>query len=142
MLGRILLTIDSLMLIILSPIMDYSPSHIFNPNWPPHAKFHNGQTITLSVLLGLATLFYAWRPAATAALKREYMLASALAGSAYWVAGLCAILYPGTAGLDPEFGGPGFPQGPLFALAAVFAVLGSWLDAPTAGSAGGKEKGR
>lgn len=82
-------------------------------------------------------MFYAWRPAATAALKREFMLASAFAGSAYWAAGLCAILYPGTAGLDPEFGGPGFPQAPIFALGAVFGVLGSWLDAPGAG----KEKG-
>lgn len=88
--------------------------------------------MTLSIFLGLATMFYAWRPAATAALKREFMLASAFTGSIYWVAGLCAILYPGTMGLDPEFGGPGFPQAPLFALAAVFGVLGSWLDAPGA----------
>ncbi|KAI1110713.1 hypothetical protein F5Y14DRAFT_454798 [Nemania sp. NC0429] len=137
MLGRILLTIDSLLLVIASPIADYSPSHIFNPNWPPHAKFHNGQTITMSVLLGLATAFYAWRPAATAALKREFMLAAAFTGSIYWLAGLAAILYPGTMGLDPEFGGPGFPQAPLFAAAAVFAVVGSWLDAPGAGKVKG-----
>lgn len=31
-------------------------------------------------------------------------------------------------GLDPEFGGPGFPQAPLFAFAAVCGVLGSWLE--------------
>ncbi|KAF2968555.1 hypothetical protein GQX73_g5041 [Xylaria multiplex] len=129
MLGRILLTIDSILLVVGAPIADYGPTHMFNPNWPPHAKFHNGQTINLSLLLGLATLFYTWRGAATPELKREFMLASAFTGSIYWIAGICSILYPGTMGLDPEFGGPGFPQAPLFAFAAVCALAGSWLEA-------------
>ncbi|KAI1423421.1 hypothetical protein F5Y12DRAFT_536247 [Xylaria sp. FL1777] len=136
MLGRILLTVDSLLLLLGAPIADYGPTHIFNPNWPPHAKFHNGQTINLSLLLGLATLFYAWRGAATPALKKEFMLVSAFTGSIYWIAGICAILYPGTMGLDPEFGGPGFPQAPVFTLGAVFGLVGSWLEAPA-----GKAKG-
>ncbi|KAI0399398.1 hypothetical protein F4802DRAFT_610906 [Xylaria palmicola] len=142
MLGRILLTIDGILLLFGAPIADYSHTHMLNPNWPPHAKFHNGQTIILSLLLGLATLFYTWRPAASSpALRREFRLASAFAGSIYWLAGLCAILFPGTMGLDPEFGGPGFPQAPLFALAAVCALLGSWLDAPPAAAAAVKTKG-
>ncbi|KAI0868824.1 hypothetical protein GGS24DRAFT_481050 [Hypoxylon argillaceum] len=136
MLGRVLLTIDGLLLFLGAPIADYGPTHMFNPNWPPHAKFHNGQTINLSLMLGLATMYYTWRGAATPALKREFMRAAALAGSAYWVAGIAAILYPGTMGLDPEFGGPGFPQAPLFAFAAGCALLGSWLDTP-----GVKDKG-
>lgn len=94
-------------------------------------------------MLGVATLFYAWRGTATTAvaLRREFALASALAGSAYWVAGLAAILYPGTMGLDPEFGGPGFPQAPLFAFAAGCALVGGWLEVPGAGDGGGKVKG-
>ncbi|KAI1748637.1 hypothetical protein F4782DRAFT_534207 [Xylaria castorea] len=131
MLGRILLTIDGLLLIIGAPVADYSHTHMLNPNWPPHAKFHNGQTINLSLLLGLATLFYTWRSAASPALQKEFRLVSAFTGSIYWIAGICAILYPGTMGLDPEFGGPGFPQAPLFGFAAVCALLGSWLDTPT-----------
>ncbi|KAI0096985.1 hypothetical protein GGR51DRAFT_553259 [Nemania sp. FL0031] len=136
MLGRILLTIDGILLLVGAPIADYGPTHMFNPNWPPHAKFHNGQTITLSLLLGVATMFYTWRGATSPQLKREFMGAAAFTGSIYWLAGLCAILYPGTMGLDPEFGGPGFPQAPLFGFAAGCALLGSWLDRP-----GGKEKG-
>jgi hypothetical protein len=27
--------------------------HMSNSRWPPHAKFHNGQTISLGVFLGL-----------------------------------------------------------------------------------------
>ncbi|KAI0203356.1 hypothetical protein F4808DRAFT_418388 [Astrocystis sublimbata] len=137
-LGQILLTLDSILLLVGAPIADYSPTHIFNPNWPPHAKFHNGQTINLSLLLGLATLFYTWRPAASPALHREFRLMSAFTGSIYWLSGCAAILYPGTMGLDPEFGGPGFPQAPLFVAAAVFGVVGSWLDAPGVGEGGRK----
>ena len=36
--GRILLTIDAVGLIFGAPIADYNHTHIFNPNWPPHAK--------------------------------------------------------------------------------------------------------
>ncbi|KAI3320860.1 hypothetical protein HD806DRAFT_220357 [Xylariaceae sp. AK1471] len=132
MLGRILLTIDGLMLLFGAPIADYNHTHMLNPNWPPHAKFHNGQTINLSVLLGLATMYYTWRSAPTPTLKQEFMLISAFTGSIYWIAGMAAILYPGTMGLDPEFGGPGFPQAPLFAFAAVCGLFGSWLNASSA----------
>ncbi|KAI0008741.1 hypothetical protein F4779DRAFT_419158 [Xylariaceae sp. FL0662B] len=128
MLGRVLLTLDSISLILGAPIADYNHTHIFNPRWPPHAKFHNGQTITLSVLLGLATLYYTWRKPETPLLRREYMRMAAITGSIYWLAGLSAILYPGTMGLDPEFGGPGFPQAWIFTLSTIFGLVGSWLN--------------
>jgi hypothetical protein len=47
-------------------------------------------------------------------------------GTIYWIGGLAAILYPGTAGLDPEFGGPGFPQAPFFIALGGMGIAG-WL---------------
>ena len=85
--------------------------------------------MNLSMLLGLATLFYAWRPAATPRLRQEFAGIAAFLGSIYWAAGLAAILYPGTMGLDPEFGGPGFPQAPLFVGFLSCALAGSYLRA-------------
>jgi hypothetical protein len=152
MLGKILLTLTALALIVLTPMADYSDTHIFNPRWPPHAKlfffhpplpisstnhpkciprFHNGQTITLSVTLGLATLFLTHRPdlpAAAGALRRESARMAAFTGSVYWFAGLAAYFFPGSDGVDPEFGGPGFPQGKLFAAFGVMAVVGGLLE--------------
>ncbi|KAK1827027.1 hypothetical protein QBC39DRAFT_184873 [Podospora conica] len=152
MLGKIILTLDGVLLLVGAPLADYNHTHIFNPRWPPHAKFHGAQTITLSVTLGLATLFYTWgpsfkstsRPAATPAIAatqhevrrqraRDSLGTAAFVGSVYWLAGLAAILYPGTDGVDPEFGTPGsFPQGPLFATVSALAVLGAVWERWTA----------
>ena len=38
-------------------LFDWNETHIFNATWPPHAKFHNAQTMSSGVVLGLATLF-------------------------------------------------------------------------------------
>lgn len=105
-----------------------SQNSFYPPSLPP-SRFHNAQTISLSVVLGLATLFYGWRRAATPALRREFMGAAAFVSSIYWLCGLAAILFPGTMGLDPEFGGPGFPQAPLFVGFSLCGLVGSWLEA-------------
>ncbi|CAN8103899.1 unnamed protein product [Discula destructiva] len=133
MLGRLLLTVDALGLVLGAWIADYnSPSHIFNPRWPPHAKFHCGQTIGLSTALGAATLFFTWRPLLVAGTSREVARDSirmaAFTGSVYWATGLTAILFPGSAGLDPEFGGPGFPQMPAFVGLGACGLVGAYLS--------------
>ncbi|KFA66243.1 hypothetical protein S40285_10282 [Stachybotrys chlorohalonatus IBT 40285] len=117
MLGRILLTIDAAGLLLGAPIADMNETHQFNPRWPPHAKFHNGQTITMSVFLGLLTLYYTWRPVPqdkAGAAARDSLTVAVICGSIYWLAGLLAVFFPEAEGLDPEFGGPGFPQAKIF----------------------------
>ncbi|KAI1826906.1 hypothetical protein F4861DRAFT_495627 [Xylaria intraflava] len=129
MLGRILLTADAFVLTVGTLKADYfSVTHLFNPNWPPHAKFHNAQTVFLAVILSAMTLFYTWRKAPTPQLRREFTRMAALSGSIYWIAGMLAILPPETMGVDPEFGGPAFPQGWLFLGCAVAAVVSPWLE--------------
>ena len=88
-------------------------------------RFHNGQTITLSVMLGLLTLYYTWRP--VSGLRKADSLATAVfCGSIYWLAGFCANFFPEANGLDLEFGGPGFPQAKIFGAFLAFGVVG-WL---------------
>lgn len=53
---------------------------------------------------------------------------AAFTGSIYWLTGLTAIYFPNADGLDPEFGGPGFPQRPLFLALGAFALAGSFLE--------------
>jgi hypothetical protein len=74
--------------------------HLYNPTWPPHAKFHNGQTMMLGVLLGTIALviLFGSRPLTLPA----FLIAAAIA-SVYFVAMVLAPLFPGTAWVDPEF---------------------------------------
>lgn len=104
---------------------------------PPHARFHNGQTMSMGALLGLSTLYFIWRPVIssvpfTKAMTKDSMFSAALIGSLYWITGLSAGLYPGAMFLDPEFIGTkhdakilGFPgQGPVFAMHALICWVG------------------
>lgn len=74
--------------------------HIYNPMWPPHAKFHNGQGMLMGIGLGLLSLviLFAFRPLTLPL----FTLATATAGL-YFVSMLLAPLFPGTAWVDPEF---------------------------------------
>lgn len=65
-------------------------------------------------------------PTLAAQRKRDSLSTAVLTGTIYWLAGLASILYPGTDGIDPEFGPSGFPQAPAFVVFASLAVLG-WL---------------
>jgi len=38
-------------------LSDWNKTHLFNPRWTPHAKFHDGMTITLGTLLGDISLY-------------------------------------------------------------------------------------
>ena len=76
--------------------------HLRNPRWPPHAKFHNGQTMLMGVFggsLSLAILFGA-RP-----LTLPLLLIAAGVAVSYFVAMACAPAFPGTDWIDPEFEG-------------------------------------
>ncbi len=33
-------------------VVDWNRTHLFNPRWPPHARFHDAHTIALGSLLG------------------------------------------------------------------------------------------
>ena len=74
--------------------------HLWNRNWPPHAKFHNGQTMLMGIfggLLSLAILFAA-RP-----LTLPLFLLAAGTAASYFVSMALAPLFPGTEWIDPEF---------------------------------------
>jgi uncharacterized protein DUF6640 len=128
--GLILLSLQPIFISAGAFIMDYNETHVFNPTWPGHARFHNGQTMSMSVVLCALTLYYAWRSPymTTVQTKRDSLLAAALIGSVYTFTGLTAQLYPGTLCVDRMFwekgADPGCPQNFIFGIPLVVNWLG------------------
>ncbi len=98
--GRLCITIIALFTCFGAYSADWNHTHIYNPRWSPHAKFHNAQTMSMGLALGLASLYYLWRPE----YNLDSLFTSALLTSMYWVTQASGILYPGTAWIDEEFG--------------------------------------
>lgn len=123
LISRILYTLVALLMPVGAHLADYNVTHIFNPRWPPHAKFHTGQTLMMSVFLGVMTLFFAWRRSTD---RLTSVLAASGFASLYWVTQALAIIYPGTAAVDPEYKTPGsYPLGiaSQYYVDAVFITL-------------------
>jgi hypothetical protein len=93
-------------------LADWNETHVFNPRWPPHAKFHNGQTMSTGLGLGLLTAYYAWRPTNTGTLSGalDNLFTATLFSSLYWITQVSAIFYPGSDWCDEEFRHLGTPQ--------------------------------
>ncbi len=123
--GRICLTAAALFNSIGPYAADWNETHVKNPRWPPHAKFHNGQTMSTGLVLGIFTAYYTWRSAPLNA--ADSLRTAAIMGSIYWVTALSGALYPGAKGTDPEFG-EGFPQFWFFSGLGCLPWIGYWLE--------------
>lgn len=74
--------------------------HMHNSHWPPHARFHNGQTISLGLFLGVLALWLLWSPSSDPVI--HFHLAVVVA-ALYWLSMLAASILPGTRWVDPQF---------------------------------------
>ncbi len=85
-------------------LIDWNRTHLFNPRWPPHARFHDAMTISLGLLLGLLGL---------RALRRGDARGAALGPALFFGAQLSAFAYPGARGIESEFPGLAPRLGPV-----------------------------
>jgi hypothetical protein len=97
--SRLIFTVIGASLPIAAHAADMNETHIYNPHWPPHAKFHDGQTLSMSILLGGITTFLAWKSSKNVPMM---VAGTACAASLYFITQSAAILYPGTAYSDPR----------------------------------------
>ncbi|KAH8694040.1 hypothetical protein BGW36DRAFT_214906 [Talaromyces proteolyticus] len=113
MAGRFLIALVGIVTSVGGFLADWNETHVLNPRWPPHARFHNGQTMSMGAVLGLTTLYYLYGPPASSshplAQQKSALWTASWVASIYWITQLSAILYPGSLAVDPEFG-EGFPQ--------------------------------
>lgn len=92
---------------------DWNRTHLFNPNWSPHAKFHDAQTVAVGALLGMGGLWALNRKGS--APQRDVALGASLPAF-FWASMGAAFAFPGAEGLQSEF-----PE-------LVPRVRGVWID--------------
>jgi hypothetical protein len=81
-------------------LADWNRTHLFNPDWPPHARFHDAQTILLGSLLGGSGLYFLRKSGGHP--ERDLAL-GALLPSLFWISQAGSFLFPGAEGLEAEF---------------------------------------
>ncbi|KAK1070131.1 hypothetical protein LTR12_003468 [Friedmanniomyces endolithicus] len=116
---RLLLTLIALITIIVPYLADYNPTHVFNPTWPGHARFHNGQTMSLGVYLGTMTLWKTWSSTS----EEDRLWTATVTAAAYYITQGSAYYYPGATAWDPpqEFG---VPYVHLYVVVPMLALVG------------------
>lgn len=97
--GKLLISLVAAFTAVSPYLADWNETHIYNPLWLPHAKFHNAQTMVLGAFLGLLALYCLWLRREIA--ERQKLNEAAILASLYWLAQLPAVFFPGTALTDP-----------------------------------------
>jgi hypothetical protein len=85
----------------LSPyVADMNKTHMYNPNWSPHAKYHDAQTMLLGSLLGISSLYFLWRKRGNQQLQLQV---ATLLASLFWLSQAGSIFFPGAEFFDPAY---------------------------------------
>jgi hypothetical protein len=98
--GRWLLASVAISTTVGGYITDWNRTHLFNPRWTAHAKFHDAQTILLGTLAGSSALILLRRTNGDQLVQLRmatWMLAL------FWLAMAGSILFPNTAQADRDF---------------------------------------
>lgn len=130
--GRILISVVVVNTAVVSTIVDWNSSHIFNPAWPPHARFHDVAMLHLLDGVSILGLWLMWRRSAEPEIG---VRVAALVPIIFWAAFFyTTFLVPGTSLLaspdesPPSFAGiPLYPNVVLATINVVLSTLGYWL---------------
>ncbi len=98
--GAWIITLVALFTIVATFVADWNATHIYNPRWTPHAKFHSAQTMLLGVGLSVSVLWFMWRRSGD---RKSNLLAAVIFAALYFITQAGSIAFPGTAFFDPEF---------------------------------------
>ena len=130
-LAKILLSVLVVISTLVSVVVDWNSSHVFNPDWHPHGRFHDVMLLTLLVGLVPLLLWLLWRssPEPEVAITVTTAILVIFWGSFY-----VNLLIPGTtpaANLEETppslLGLPLYPNMVIAAIIIILALIGYWL---------------
>jgi hypothetical protein len=99
-LGRWILSSIAVLTALSPYVADMNKTHMYNPNWSPHAKYHDAQTMLLGSLLGISSLYFLWRKRGSQQLQLQV---ATLLASLFWLSQAGSIFFPGADFFDPEY---------------------------------------
>jgi hypothetical protein len=59
--GRIMLSVILIIVSFGSAAIDFNTTHIFNPTWSPHARYHDVMLLILLIGVACISLWLVWR---------------------------------------------------------------------------------
>ena len=129
--GRIILSVLVVATTVISVAVDWNSSHAFNPDWYPHARFHDVMLLWLLIGLVPILLWLLWRNS----LEPEVgVTVTTLVILFFWSSFFVNLLVPGTspaANLEESppifYGIPLYPNMIIAAISIVLAIVGYWL---------------
>jgi hypothetical protein len=136
LIGKILLTSVLIGGAIMSFALDWSPNHLLNPLWHPHARYHSAILLFLFAGVAGTATWNLWRRSQETAVA---FTVAALLSLSYWTPFFYVpVLLPsssywaGIPGHEPRIGGEIFyPNLLVVALFAALTLLGWWLGQRT-----------
>lgn len=129
--GRAILYVVAVFTTFAGFIIDVNYTHLFNPRWTPHARYHDALTITLALCAGLTGLYFLRRRAGDPELN---LFLGTLLPAFLPVSQTLSFLFPTVGGLESEFpelvpriGGFYFNELPASLLLVGFSAAGYFL---------------
>src|SRR5258708_35146005 len=119
--GKMLISLAAILTAVAPFLADWNDSHLFSPQWSPHARFHGAVSLGMTTLLSSVALWLLWRRSPD---QDAAVTVAAAIPVAYWGPFFLAPFVPGTAVEDPGHRlvpmlgvpldpvGPGAPVGP------------------------------
>lgn len=98
--GRILLTSVAALTTTGGFVADWNRTHLFNPKWTPHSKFHVAWSILLGSMLGISSLYLLRKREGDQLMQLRW---GTLLPAFYWAAQAGSFAFPGAKGLEAEF---------------------------------------
>lgn len=81
-------------------LADWNRTHLFNPKWTPHSKFHVAWSILLGSMLGISSLYLLRKKGGDQLMQLRW---GTLLPAFYWAAQAGSFAFPGAKGLEAEF---------------------------------------